>query len=161
MGFAKKMRKLLWRIVDDICSERRKYFVSAGKDFTRKGKIKPQDIFKALFVMEDKALSKELLPYFDFDLDAPTTSAFVQARAKIRPEAFEDLFDIFVSKTTDSKEKYLYKGYRLLLLTAPILMFLPTRRTPIRTFQIQMASTIICITSTPCMTCFGKHTPMS
>ena len=113
MGYAKKVRKLLWSIVDDICSERRKYFVSAGKDFTRKGKIKPQDIFKALFVMEDKALSKELLPYFDFDPDAPTTSAFVQARAKIRPEAFEDLFDIFVSKTTDSKEKYLYKGYRL------------------------------------------------
>lgn len=52
MGFAKKMRKLLWRIVDDICSERRKYFVSAGKDFIRKGKVKPQDIFKALLVME-------------------------------------------------------------------------------------------------------------
>ena len=113
MGFAKKMRKLLWRIVDDLCSERRKYFVSAGKDFTRKGKIKPQDIFKALLVMEDKALSKELLPYFDHDPDAPTISAFVQARAKIRPEAFEALFDRFASDTTDSKKKHLYKGYRL------------------------------------------------
>jgi len=113
MGFAKKMRKLLWRIVDDICSERRKYFVSAGKDFTRKGKVKPQDIFKALLVMEDKALSKELLPYFDHDPDAPTISAFVQARAKIRPEAFEALFDRFASDTTDSKTKHLYKGYRL------------------------------------------------
>ena len=65
MGFAKKMRKLLWRIVDDICSERRKYFVSAGKDFTRKGKVKPQDIFKALLVMEvilcsPYGLSKEM-----------------------------------------------------------------------------------------------------
>lgn len=63
--------------------------------------------------MENKSLSHELLPYFDYKKDSPTPSAFVQARAKIKPEGFEAIFDGFVSETTDNNEKYRHKGYRV------------------------------------------------
>lgn len=113
MRYAGRLRKTLWNIIDDICSQRDEYFVSSDRNFTRRGKFKPQDIFKSLLLMEDKALSHELLPYFDFKKNTPTPSAFVQARAKIKPSAFEALFKRFVFKNTDNKKKYLYKGYRL------------------------------------------------
>lgn len=113
MRYAGRLRKTLWNIIDDICSQREEYFVSSNRNFTRRGKFKPRDIFNSLLLMEDKSLSHELLPYFDFKRNTPTPSAFVQARAKIKPEAFEALFDRFVSATTDSKKNHLYKGYRL------------------------------------------------
>lgn len=114
MRYAGRLRKTLWNVIDNICSEREKYFVSPNKDFTRAGKFKPQDIFKSLLLMEDKSLSHELLDFFNYKKNFPTTSAFVQARAKIKPEAFKEFFDQFVSKTADNSKKYLYKGYRLL-----------------------------------------------
>ena len=113
MKYAGRLRKTLWDIIDVICSQRDVFFVSSKSNFTRKGKFKPRDIFKALLLMEDRSLSHELLPYFDFKKNTPTPSAFVQARAKIKPSAFEALFDRFVSATTNNKKKYLYKGYRL------------------------------------------------
>lgn len=113
MSYVGKLRKKLFNAIDDICAQREKYFVSSDRNFTRRGKFTPQDIFKSILLMESKSLSHELLPYFDYKKDSPTPSAFVQARAKIKPEAFEAVFDRFVSKTTDNNAKYLYKGYRL------------------------------------------------
>ena len=48
---------------------------------------------------------------FGFHEDLATTSAFVQQRAKIRPEAFEKLFDLFVKNTS---ERSTYRGLQLL-----------------------------------------------
>ena len=113
MRTAGRIKKILKRVIDTICSDRDRYLVSASSNFTRKGKIKPEDIFMSLFLMEDKSLNGELLSYFEYNKDVPTSSAFVQARAKIKPEAFKDFFDGFVSATDDNRCKYLYKGYRL------------------------------------------------
>ena len=105
MSHVGKLRKTLFGIIDTVCSQREKYFASSGKDFTRKGKFMPQDIFKSILLMENKSLSHELLPYFEYKKDTPTPSAFVQARAKIKPEGFEAVFNDFISETTD-KNKY-------------------------------------------------------
>ena len=114
MNHVGKLRKTLFSIIDEVCSRREKYFSSSKKDFTRKGKFMPQDIFKSILLMENKSLSHELLPYFDYKKNSPTPSAFVQARAKIKPEGFEAVFNGFVSETTDNNAKYLHKGYRIL-----------------------------------------------
>lgn len=114
MNYVGKLRKILFGIIDDICVQREKYFSSSKKDFTRRGKFMPQDIFKSILLMENKSLSHELLPYFDYKKETPTPSAFVQARAKIKPEGFEAMFNGFVSETTDNNAKYLHKGYRIL-----------------------------------------------
>ncbi len=113
MSYAGRLRKKIDRIIDEICYEKDKYFVSASKDFSRRGKFKPQDIFKSLLVMEDKSLSHELLPIFKFKKGTPTPSAFVQARSKIKSEGFAAMFERFVAETTDNDAKYLYNGYRL------------------------------------------------
>lgn len=113
MSFVGELRKILFGVIDEVCTQREKYFSSSKKDFTRKGKFMPQDIFKSILLMENKSISHELLPYFDYKKDSPTPSAFVQARAKIKPEGFEAVFDGFVSETTDNNEKYLHKGYRI------------------------------------------------
>ena len=111
MKYAGRLRKILDESIDRICSQRDKYFVSPKKDFTRRGKFVPQDIFKSLLTMEGTSLSHELLSYFDFKPQAPSESAFVQSRAKIKPAAFDDLFHEFASSTHKNK---LFKGYRLL-----------------------------------------------
>ena len=113
MSHVGKLRKTLFGIIDAVCSQREKYFASSGKDFTRKGKFMPQDIFKSILLMENKSLSHELLSYFEYKKDTPTPSAFVQARAKIKPEGFEAMFNGFVSETNDNNAKYLHKGYRI------------------------------------------------
>ena len=97
MKYAGRLRKTLMGSISHICTERDKYFVSPDKDFTRPGKFTAQDLFRCILTMEGTALSHELLNYFDFNVNAPTTSAFVQARAKIKPQAFEDLFYNFSS----------------------------------------------------------------
>ncbi len=112
MSYVGELRKKLFGVIDVVCTQREKYFVSSEKDFTRRGKFMPQDIFKSLLLMESKSLSHELLPYFDYKKETPTPSAFVQARAKIKPEGFEAVFDRFVLETTDNDAKYLCKGYR-------------------------------------------------
>lgn len=113
MSYVGKLRKKLFDVIDAVCVEREKYFSASKKDFTRRGKFKPQDIFKSILLMENKSLSHELLPYFDYKKDSPTPSAFVQAHAKIKPEGFKAVFDGFVSETTDHNDKYLHKGYRI------------------------------------------------
>ena len=110
MKYAGRLRKILNESIDRICSQRDKYFVSPRKDFTRKGKFVPQDIFKSLLTMEGSALSHELLSYFKFNPQAPSESAFVQSRAKVKPEAFDDLFHDFASSICGNK---LFKGYIL------------------------------------------------
>ena len=111
MKYAGRLRKTLFNSIDRICENRCSSFVSPDKDFSRRGKFVPQDIFKCLLGMEGTALSHELLNYFNFRTDAPTKSAFVQARAKIRSDAFETLFYDFAAS---AHEDDLYKGYRLL-----------------------------------------------
>ena len=59
------------------------------------------------------SLRNEMLDYFGFREDIATTSAFVQKRAKILPEAFESLFDLFTKRISESKFKT-YCGFRLL-----------------------------------------------
>lgn len=113
MSYVEELRKKLFGVIDAVCTQREKYFVSSKKDFTRRGKFMPQDIFKLLLLMESKSLSQELLPYFDYKKETPTPSAFVQARDKIKPEGFEAVFDRFVLETTDNDAKYLCKGYRI------------------------------------------------
>lgn len=54
----------------------------------------------------------------DYSVDTPTASAFIQARSKIRVEAFKILFDRFNKKTHKDK---LYKGYRLLAIDGSVL----------------------------------------
>ena len=50
--------------------------------------------------METGSLKDELLKLNDFSTDTPSVSAFVQARCKIKVDAFKTLVDRFNKKNT-------------------------------------------------------------
>ena len=60
--------------------------------------------------MEGGSLTNELMKRFGCRADIASTSAFVQQRGKILPEAFETIFRMFVEESDPSR---LYNGYRL------------------------------------------------
>lgn len=81
------------------------------KDFSRKRKMSFFDTILIILSMAGDPIREELLDYFEYDPDTATVSAFVQARAKVLPEAFEELLHLF-NKAYPCTETY--KGYRLI-----------------------------------------------
>ncbi len=81
------------------------------KDFTRDRKLNFETTMRNVICMESGSLKDELLKLNDFSIDTPSASAFVQARSKIKVDAFKTLFDRFNMKTHINK---LWKGYRLI-----------------------------------------------
>jgi hypothetical protein len=80
-------------------------------DFTRNRKLPFSDVVMLILSMAGCPIREELLDYFDYDINTATASAFVQARSKVLPDAFEQLLHLF-NKAYPCTETY--KGYRLI-----------------------------------------------
>ena len=80
-------------------------------DFTRDRKLPFDDVIMIILSMAGCPIREELLDYFDYDINTATSSAFVQARAKVLPEAFEQLLHLFNNAYPCTET---YKGYRLI-----------------------------------------------
>ena len=80
-------------------------------DFTRTRKLPFSEIVMTILSMGGAPIREELFEYFNYDAETATTSAFVQARSKIKPAAFERLLQLF-NETYPCTERY--KGYRLI-----------------------------------------------
>lgn len=85
-------------------------FTISPQDFSRNRKLNLETSLKFILAMGGQSLSSELLKYFKFSPITPTASAFIQARKKIKIEAFEKLFQ--ATRTFDRCQKQ-YKGYLL------------------------------------------------
>ena len=94
----KHLKKFLLSEIKAVSEKSNEYCVSAGKDFTRKRKISFETVIKTLIGMESKSLTNELISAFDMKSEMPSTSAFVQQRYKIKPEAFKAVFDGFTAR---------------------------------------------------------------
>ena len=82
-----------------------------GKDFTRNRKLSFESTIRTILYFGGGTLTNELLKINRFSIATPSSSAFVQQRAKISPEAFTKLFNM-VNQAFDAKSRY--KGYRLM-----------------------------------------------
>ena len=82
-----------------------------GKDFSRNSKLSLEKTISILLAMQGKSISNELLDFFNYEQNTPSTSAFVQARNKLIPQTMQTLFQRFVSV---SEACDTYKGFRLL-----------------------------------------------
>ncbi len=82
-----------------------------GKDNTRNRKFPFQEMISAVLAFRGGTLNKEIMDFFGEKTSIGTSSAFIQRRAKILPEAFEFLFRDFTNKIDENK---LYHGLRLL-----------------------------------------------
>lgn len=86
------------------------FSVSPSIDFTRNRIFTFENTICCILGMAGNSLNKELYDFFKDKEKSATSSAFVQQRAKILPEAFEYLFHEFNSNLQNTKT---YKGYNL------------------------------------------------
>ena len=87
------------------------YARNPEKDFTRTRKLPFSAMIMQIICMGGNTLTKELMDAYGYDPDCVTSSAFVQQRNKIIPQAFEFLLQDFTTSCANIKR---HKGYRLL-----------------------------------------------
>ena len=110
--YINKVTNSLTKLISEI-SENPSLFVKNSKtDFTRNRKINFKKFIGITMNSGGGTMSKELLDYFDFDVNTPSVSAYTQQRSKVLPEAFEFLFNSFTQENMSSTNNY--KGYRLI-----------------------------------------------
>ena len=81
------------------------------KDFSRNRKLDMETLIKTIVFSSGKPIREELYDFFDYSNDTASSSAFVQQRAKLKPEAFEYVVKE-LNKAYPCTETY--KGYRLI-----------------------------------------------
>ena len=111
MNSYKHLKNVLFHIINNLSNVCSIFCVNPDTDFTRNRKLDFKTIMKIILCMGASSIKDELFKFNDFSIDTPSASAFVQARSKIKPEAFKTLFDAFNKKTFKIK---LFHGYRLL-----------------------------------------------
>ena len=105
-----KVKNRLLQCIQGVSKNAWLFFAAPEKDFTRNRKLSFETMVKTLLCMEGGSLTNELMKRFGCRTDIASTSAFVQQRGKILPEAFETIFRMFVEESDPSR---LYNGYRL------------------------------------------------
>ena len=96
----KQVKNLLSSVISEVASAPQNCCVDPDRNFTRKRKISLKTLIRGIINMEGKSLSNELIDVFPGNEDMPSVSAFVQQRNKIKPEAFEVVFNKFTSRVT-------------------------------------------------------------
>jgi len=111
--FLKDLKHTLDNCISDLDSNRDLFCYHPGIDFSRNRKITVPSICNAMILLQSKSLSCEVLDFWNHSAEAPTSSAFIQQRAKLMPEAFGFLFKSFHTATLPL-QNHLFKGYRLI-----------------------------------------------
>ena len=106
-----KAKALLQGAIQDLTDCKWFFSRSPETDFSRKRKLSFEQMVQAILCIRGGSLANEMMDFFGIREDLATTSAFVQRRSKIFPEAFESLFDHFTQKADEDKK---YRGMRLL-----------------------------------------------
>lgn len=89
------IRSLFRSAIQYVSAHIRDFSVHPEKDFSRIRKFPADKLLSFLVAQGSSSTRVELLDFFDFDPDAPTSSAFCQQRAKLRPEALKEVLDVF------------------------------------------------------------------
>ena len=118
MNKFKSIKKQLYFCIQSMEASSSLFVVDSERDFTRRRKHLFGNTMLNVILLEAGSLKDELLTLFGHTLNAPTVSSFVQARDKIRPDAFYTLFKRFNSKTHAT---ILHKGFRLRAIDGSVL----------------------------------------
>ena len=109
----KQIKAILSHLIQELSDHPEEMCVNPYRDFTRNRKLPFQHVIMLLLCMKGHSTVNELLDFFEYSSQAATTSAFVQQRNKLCPEALEKLFHLFVKRTSPLS---LYRGFRLLAM---------------------------------------------
>ena len=110
-AYPEQVRTTLHQAIRSITEDLPACVKRPGKDFSRKRKLSLHTMLLMLVGMGGNSLSKELYDWLGYSSETATTSAFVQQRDKIRPEALKLLFHEF---TRLAVPENLLQDYRLL-----------------------------------------------
>ena len=105
------IRNALDDAVRNVCIDPSVYAKNPEKDFSRTRKLPLESLVRFMLSSYTESVPKELLKFFRYDAHAPSASAFVQQRSKLKPEIFADLLYKLIHSFP---QQDLYKGYRLL-----------------------------------------------
>ena len=109
MNILSSVKKLLLKHVEQMEQHKEDFVKRPFQDFSRKSKLSFQNTIMSLISMERSSITSELQKYFNYSVDTPTSSAFVQQRDKLKPNAFQHLFHAF-SKEFSSQQ---YNGFNI------------------------------------------------
>ena len=104
-------KKRLKGIIKDMAKDRERFVKCVEKDFTRHRKLSFEAVLSLLLTMNGGSTSASLLEYFKFSSQLSSTSAFIQQRSKLKPEAMEYLYHTYTNTASALKT---FNGYRLL-----------------------------------------------
>lgn len=107
-----QIKQILDDIINEMSQHPQDFAKNPNKDFTRDRKLSFNKLLHLLLGMRGNSISKELYDYFKND-DLMTSSAFVQQRDKLLPNAMTYLLKEFNNRCNDSKT---YNGYNLLAI---------------------------------------------
>ena len=105
------VKKALQASIQDLSQAKWLFSNTPEKDFTRNRKLPFEKVISAILAFRGGTLNHEMSDFFGLEPDIATSSAFIQQRSKILPEAFESLLHHFTSAIDENK---LYHGLRLL-----------------------------------------------
>lgn len=111
MNFSNTLKSHLMTLIDEMDSHHQDFTRNPKTDFSRTKKWSFRSTFLFILSMEGNSLKNELLKFFDFNPELPSTSSFVQRRSQILPSAFETLFHSFTAYDTREENTY---GYQLM-----------------------------------------------
>lgn len=123
----RRVKRTLADSIKKLAAEKQKFSRNPEKDNTRNRKLPFEKVVAAILSFQGGTLNRELMDFFDLNSASPTTSAFVQQRAKILPAAFESLFHHFTDRICEQKT---YNGYRLLQSMVPTCKSPPILKMP-------------------------------
>ncbi len=103
MNNYKHLKNVLNYSIKKMVEVRSIFCENSVTDFTHNRKLTFETTVKNVICIETGSLKDELLKPNDFSLKTPTASAFVQARSKIKVEAFQTLFNSFNEKIHKEK----------------------------------------------------------
>lgn len=86
--YIEKVTVSLENLISELARNPSLFLKNPDTDFSRNRKINFKTCVGITMNSGGCTLNKELLDFFDFDVNAPTVSAYTQQRAKILPEAF-------------------------------------------------------------------------
>lgn len=109
-SYAELIKDKLMAVIKNLEERKDQFVKQPNRDFTRKRKLSFQTLITLMLSMGGKSLENELLEFFDYNLNTVTSSAFIQNRTKLLPEAFEVLLHDFNNSLDNFKT---LGGYRL------------------------------------------------
>lgn len=105
------IKSTFYDAVNLVASNISLYAIDPLRDFSRNRKLDAFKLISFLVSCGSSSIKLELLDFFHLDTNAPSSSAFNQQRAKLKPDALEAVFHQFNSSVTAMDKA---SGYRFL-----------------------------------------------